>query len=292
MGSSNLNSRREIVKILGLGAFYFPFTNFSLFEKPIGQEYHFAQPSAGIPSKIFEPNEAQLGGFQAVAWNTPLNNVVVQQNSVSATVTTSGGVFNPSTDSIATVQFQQWWGRGNGIKPWDGTKYGYDVNNVKLSFGAMVKVPQNTGNAIGYATFYLRGEQVNKANSAYWIQISLFDERGYNSGNQDNIYFDQDLTNEPAIETQIGQSAYSSINPDSNILHSTPFSNYKFFGASISRQQLYNMMVAFQGAGFDISPEPNLHRIFAFGITPELGNAQPGGTMQMDVQNLFLRTDY
>ena len=42
----------------------------------------------------------------------------------------------------------------------------------------------------------------------------------------------------------------------------------------------------------NISPEPNLHRIFACGMTPELGAADPGGAMKFVGENMFLRTAF
>lgn len=300
-------SRRTFLYKLGGASLIFPFGTIKGFppykykHSEAKQDYHFSQANVTTPAKLQTPDDEKLfSGFQAIARHTPVNGIICQPNNLEASVTTYNELFKKSPNGITTVQFQNWWGRNNGIKAWDGKKYGYSPNNVKVSFGAMVKIPQNTGDAIGYATFYLRGQQFWPTPIAYWIQVSVFDDRGYNAGNQDILYVDGE-TKELSMESQLNQSKYSTKNPDSNVMLTNPFSDFKFFGASISRQQLYDLMVSFKaeykkrnGRDIDLRPEPDLHSIFAFGVTPEIAEeaGKKGGVMKMTVKNLFLRTDY
>ena len=98
------------------------------------------------------------------------------------------------------------------------------------------------------------------------------------------------------MECQLGNSQFGSINSDSNLLSKTPFSNLKFFGGKISRQQLWNIMLEFKKINSGILLEPNQHKIFAFGVTPELGDEKKekpqSGRIKMIEENLFLRTEY
>jgi len=255
----------------------------------MAEAYHFAQPNVAAPKKIFEPSEGQLAGFQAVAWNTSINGIIANKNHVEAIITSSGSEYKKATDEIATVQFQRWWGINSGVKAWDGTKYGYDVNKVRLLLGAIISIPQNTGGAIGYSTFYIRGIEIN-SKIRYWLQFSLFDERATMG---DSFYMDNGLTGEPCFSGQLGVSSYFSLIPTSATLKKSVFSSLTFFGISISRQQLWNLMTEFKSRlNVNISPEPNLHKVFACGMTPELGAADPGGIMKFVGENMFLRTEY
>ena len=252
--------------------------------------YHFAQPNFPAPQKLFKPTESQFSGFQAVTRNlTSFNAIVSKKNHVEATVT------KPKTESITTVQFQNWWGENNSIKVWDGTKYGYDVNKVRVSFGGMIAIPENIGPAVGYSTFYLRGIQKNPR-IRYWLQYSPFD----GAGSYDPYFKPDPETNELSMSCPLGNSLYGSINSDSFPFTSTVFPNLKFFGGTISRQQLWNIMTEFKKHNSNILLEPNQHSIFAFGFTPELGdiqnnidtgNLQPG-KIRYVAENVFLRTEY
>ncbi len=259
------------------------------------EDYHFAQPNHPAPEFLCHPpNANDFGGFQSVGWNVQNAHVVSQANHVEATLT--NGVGELINNNITTVQFMYWWGDGpiinanNSIKAWDGSLYGYNVNEVKVSFGAMVKIPTSTGNSANYSTFYLRGIEI-VSGIKYWLQFSLFDSRG---PLPDAFYYDVGLTNELAFTGQLGNSSYFSLNPDSHPVQHTPFSDLRFFGAKVSRQQLFNIMEEFknQYPAVNISSEPNLHHIYSFGFTPEIGLASMGGSMSFVAENAFLRTEY
>lgn len=266
----------------------------------MAEVYHFTQPNVAAPTKIqiIPPaGEEKLSGFQAVAWQAELNGIITQKNHVETVITIPNSKYDKTKDDIATVQFQNWWNPNTGgIKAWDGTKYGYDVNKVRLSLGAMISIPQNTGGAFGYSTLYLRGIEIN-SKTRYWLQFSLFDDRGVDK-NGESWAIDKDssgkiLTGELTFSGQLGHSNYFTLLPTSASFKSTPFSTLTFFGVSVSRQQLWNIMTELKRRfKVNISPEPNLHKIFACGMTPELGNADPGGKIKFVGENMFLRTEY
>lgn len=195
------------------------------------------------------------------------------------------------SDGTYTVIFQKWWGDGHGPRAWDGPTYGYPPAPTRVSVGAHIAVPENGGGGVGYSTLFIRGRDTLN-NKRYWIQASMFDERG---DLPESVYMDP-YTGECALSSQIrpGGASYYAINPDSHHMASSPFGDYRFFCIEVTRQNLWDLIERFNtelGAG--LTPEPNWHEVIAVGMTPEIG-ADTGftGVMSWKGRNLFLRTDY
>lgn len=234
------------------------------------QSYHITS----LPTQwVFEPTI--LSGAQIVAWNTPIG---------TARLDADNPYYSDERDEHLTVQYQHYFSEEIGAWNWSA----YGGYNTRVSFGGMIEIEENTGPAIGYGTFYLRGVEI-LTGQKYWIQASFFDERG---DLPDMFRFDE-YTGEAALEAQIDNSDYFTLNPDSWDMATEAHDGARFYGASMSRQQLWDMITDMNAAlGLNMSPEPNLHKIFAAGVTPELGEADPGGILDMDIETFFVRTEW
>lgn len=301
--SYSKSSRRKFLHQFGTASLLAPLGSMNVFSEDNSnlaarEVYHFSQPNENAPVKILQPTLNQIAGFQVIAWRTSLYYVKAEKNNVEAIINSFGPEYTKgTTEGICTVQIQKNWGgtdRSKGINAWDSAKYGGNADSVKLSFGGMVKIPFSTpphkGNyPANYADFYLRGYDL-QTKLSYWLQFAFYDNRGLGG---DDFRIDP-LTSEQSFEGKFrSQSAYMSLIPSSNSFITTPFSDQRFFGGSISRRQFSAMITQLNNKHKKyLSINPDQHRIFAFGCTPELGLADPGACMSFSLQNMFLRTEY
>lgn len=270
----------------------------------MAEAYHFTQPNVPTPSKILNPTEDKIQGFQAIAWRTSLHDVKASANKVEATIYSFGPDYVLNGSGMCAVQVQKNWGgleRKKGINAWDSTKYGSDANKVKLVFGGMISLPfatlpylsdnQNQKYPACYADYYLRGIDT-KINASYWLQFFFFDNRGKPG---DHFVRDDAFTAEDTFvgTMQSNSTQFMSLMPSSSAFTQQPFADSRYIGGSISRKQFSNLMTGMRGlSNKQYSLNPDDHRIFAYGCTPELGRADAGACMKLSGYNLFLRTEF
>jgi hypothetical protein len=266
--------------------------------------YHFAQPNVAPAIPILNPVESKIKGFQAIAWRTPLSGIKVANNNVEATIYSFSTDYIPNASGMCAVQVQINWGgldRTKGINAWDSTKYGNNQDKVKLSFGGMISLPFSTAPYLtdsstghkypaNYADFYLRGIDL-KIGKSYWLQFFFYDNRGMPG---DHFLGDVFTGEDTFVGTmKANTSKYMSLLPSSNVFTQQPFTDSRFIGGSISRKQFSTLMTDMKSlSNKQYSVNPDDHRIFAYGCTPELGRADTGACMKLTMYNLFLRTEY
>lgn len=293
----------------------------------VSTQYHFSHPNlSGIAGNYeIEPTEATLNArqdFHAASWLgrsmpsatngtwrvgafTTFNSLATNERCTDPAIVGSCGIqmegtevgcrlngytVDPSRAGTYTVQFQKWWGDGNGPRAWDGVAYGYPPAPTRVTIGAMVAVPSGGGPGVGYADLYIRGRDTLN-NKRYWIQAQIYDER---ANLTEQVYVDP-YTGESAYVAPIkAGSSYWSVTPGSNSMRSTNWDTLDFFSVEISRQNLWDLIARFNSElGAGMTTEPNWHEIIACGVTPEIGGDTPQqAALSFKASNLFLRTDY
>lgn len=239
-----------------------------------------------------------------VRQNAVLGSSIVQLQNEPGTSSSEGAIrlnaatatdMGPANNYTLTVQFNRWWTPGTGPHAWDQTSWGQPWSySTAVTIGATVAIPEfslpsHTG--VCASTLYIRGRDISTG-QRYWIQASMFDSLGPSA----QVLYRDPFTGDVAYSGQIrpGGSSYWTINPSSWYFTSTPFSAFRFYSVTISRQQLWNLITAFNAQlGTTMTPEPGWHEIFAAGVTPECGaNTAKDAIMAFEQKGFFLRSEY
>lgn len=227
--------------------------------------YHAIKPT--FLTELFEPNsESLLAGWKSVGWNTDMNLANSTYQGLS-TYDSVNAYFDDEEDDHLAVQFQHWWGDQLGVNMLHWDYYGINTT-VRLS--ANVQTLSHGGDATAYGTLYLRGLDMTNG-ERWWLQYSFFDERG---DLPDMFRFDQ-YTGEAVLESQMGNSAYSSLHPDSWEMSTDDHTGIRFKSVIVDRFDFVDTFTAMNAAlGTTFSLEPGWHKIIAFGASYEIGQIE------------------